>query len=347
MKPGRREGEAKLRSEQRPPWGWPGGEQKSRSCARTCLRRGFRQCWLRPMPTKLILFCVYFGPLPPWFHLFLLSCEHNPAVDFVLVTDQDPGTLPANVRLERESFEGFRDRLGKRLGLRLSWQDPFKVADLRPSLGCLYTDRLEGYSHWGYIDCDVIFGRIHQFYDAAVLAHDIISPKNWLLAGHFAVFRNCPEILTLFSAIRDWRSIFENPEYQFFEEIHMTQLIYGGIDHRELKQAAESRMTLRLNGKPFRSLYRNQYPTFLTPQLWRDGSFRMPGHWEWRDGVLTAPFLDNAEMLYLHFTHWCSGRWTKNKRAVWADLPHIVDPSLEIRPRAFAISARGFTPLDS
>lgn len=294
------------------------------------------------MTSRLLLYTFHFGPLPEWFHLFLYSCELNPEVDFLLITDQDPGALPKNVRLLRQSFAQCLDNLQARLGIKVSWTTPYKLCDLKPALACLYPEYLQGYTNWGYCDTDLIFGRFTRFYDDAVLAHDFVSAQPSILSGHLAVFRNRPEVCSFFKNEPNWAAYFAAPEYQRFDEHAMARLLLGD-KYQLFRYAPIFRHRVSHGGKSFTYLFCERYSTFGAPQIWKDGTVKTEGTWLWRDGILTAPFLDNEEVFYVHFMHWKSARYIKDP--AWDRLPRIVDPALPSRPRAMSIGPDGIRAL--
>ena len=54
---------------------------------------------------KIAVLSVYYGTLPPYYRLWLRSCEYNPTIDFYLVTDIAVENLPKNVHVIPLSFQ--------------------------------------------------------------------------------------------------------------------------------------------------------------------------------------------------------------------------------------------------
>lgn len=48
---------------------------------------------------KIAILTVYYGELPPYFDLWLRSCEFNETIDFYVVTDNKLYNLPKNVNI--------------------------------------------------------------------------------------------------------------------------------------------------------------------------------------------------------------------------------------------------------
>lgn len=293
---------------------------------------------------RLIMLCPYFGPLPAWFHLFKLSCEKNADVDFLFFTDQDMGPLAPNMKVQTMSFLEFRAVLSKRLDLELTWTRVYKIADLKPALGLVFNEHLGGYTHWGFMDMDILLGRITTVLDEEAQGYDTISSHSAYFAGHFSVFSTHPVIVRLFTAVKQWRAAFQDSRHHFFDEECMGKLILGDRFMRFF-HAPQVKKVITIDGQRFRTLFREQYSTFADAMLWKDGTLRLPGHWEWRDGILTAPFLDGQEMLYVHFMHWLSKDYVRDNQRTWSRLETIVHPGLGPRPSAIHISAQGLAPM--
>lgn len=104
----------------------------------------------------MIIAC-YYGKLPDWLELWLLSCKYNPCFDFMLVTDQKvSNTFPANVRLLQLSMEELRRRFSRILGFSAALSDEYKLCDYKPLYGLAFQKELTGFDFWGHCDLDVI-----------------------------------------------------------------------------------------------------------------------------------------------------------------------------------------------
>jgi len=294
---------------------------------------------------RILMMCPYFGPLPVWFHLFKLSCEKNEDVDFLFFTDQDVGTLAPNMGVRTMSFLEFRNEFAKKLNLKLTWTEPHKLCDLKPALGYVFHEHIEGYTHWGFMDMDVLLGRIRTIYDDTILANDVISAHTAYISGHFSVFSNRPVVLRLFAAVKDWAAKFQDPRQRLFDEDEMGRLILGAR-FMQFYQAPLVKKTISMDWEDIKIYFCERHSTFGSPMLWRDGTLRTPGHWEWRDGKLTAPFLDGEEMLYVHFMQWVSKQYITDEARTWSRLPSIVHPDLPRRPSGIHISGQGLNPLN-
>lgn len=56
---------------------------------------------------KIAVVSVYYGTLPPYYKLWLRSCEYNSTIDFYIVTDIEVENLPKNVHIINLSLQSF------------------------------------------------------------------------------------------------------------------------------------------------------------------------------------------------------------------------------------------------
>ena len=123
---------------------------------------------------QLAVFTVFFGPLPPWLSLTLLSMEHNSGVKFIVIGDAPaPMDLPPNVRFEQVSFAAMQGKLTALLHAHnrsndVKYSAHYKANDIKPLAPALYPHLLRGYDWWAWADLDVIFGDLLKFMGYAV-----------------------------------------------------------------------------------------------------------------------------------------------------------------------------------
>lgn len=295
--------------------------------------------------SRIRIIIPYFGKVVPWIRLFLRSCEMNPTYDFLIVTDVEIDRLPANVQVLKCPFADFVQRANKRLGTNIRWYTPYKICDLKPALGRIFEEFLEGYAFWGYSDIDLIWGDLGLIYDDEVMSYDVISSHTFLLSGHFALYRNIPELLDLFTIIPDWRAGFENFQHLHMDEIGMSDVIMKGQNRALLKFASQLKLHLNVNKRPVSFLFREQFTTFNQPWLLPSGHVGMPKKWVWDKGALSCDILPGRPMLYAHFSLWNSGHWGHGgQHAVrWMDRTDLIAPDLVDRPHYFIITENGFS----
>ena len=135
-------------------------------------------------PQKMIIFCPYFGPRPTWIHALLASMAANGHVRFVFLSDFNLGIeeLPKNVLDVPTSMQGIAKRMKTNLikdsakltnetvfkwatanachGIACGHSRNNKLTDIRPLLGILFREYTLQHEWWGYMDIDLLFGRL-------------------------------------------------------------------------------------------------------------------------------------------------------------------------------------------
>lgn len=170
------------------------------------------------MRVKIIT--CYYGELPSWFDLWLLSCRYNPKFDFMVVTDvaTDYFEIPANVLVKKISIVQLKERFSSSVGFEVCLEKPYKICDFKPLFGLAFKDELEGYDFWGHCDLDMIFGCIDNFISYSILnQYDVIGSR-----GHLILYRNNERINSLYKlkgSLFSYKTVFKNPESYNFDEM--------------------------------------------------------------------------------------------------------------------------------
>lgn len=180
----------------------------------------------------MIIAC-YYGKLPDWLELWLLSCKYNPCFDFMLVTDQKvSNTFPANVRLLQLSMEELRRRFSRILGFSAALSDEYKLCDYKPLYGLAFQKELTGFDFWGHCDLDVIWGDLGKFIKEDLFEQHIRIGK----FGHLTLYKNTEEVLRLYrepGAAFSFDTVFQDSSHYGFDEIMGMNRIFekGGIPY--------------------------------------------------------------------------------------------------------------------
>lgn len=192
---------------------------------------------------RIAFILPYFGKVPWYFWFFNKSCSYNPDVDFIFLTDVDlPGEPAANIIVVKSSMGEFSSRFTEKLGFEIKVRHPYKLCDLRPAFGLVFSDLIEGYDFWGFVDIDMVFGNIRSLITADMLdRYDIITGKEDYIAGFFTLFRNNDHINRLFLKSKDYRKVFGEPLYYDFDECNWEWLaVMNGGDILALNSLVES-----------------------------------------------------------------------------------------------------------
>ncbi|WP_322153446.1 DUF6625 family protein [Paratractidigestivibacter sp.] len=172
----------------------------------------------RELP-RICIVAAYFGPLPPWFSLWLASCEANRKIDFLLVTDQDVFDAPGNMRVISEGLEDVREHLRKACGAEVCLERPYKLCDYKPLFGSAYAEELVGYDYWGFCDVDLVFGDLARYLqELKVWRYDKFLPL-----GHLFLVRNEPSATEAWRlplrGEQVWRTVVATEENHAFDEV--------------------------------------------------------------------------------------------------------------------------------
>ncbi|HEC43784.1 MAG TPA: hypothetical protein ENI20_13255 [Bacteroides sp.] len=273
---------------------------------------------------KTVILIPYFGSWPPWMDYFLESCRFNPHFSWILISDAgEPKNCPPNVQYKACSLDEFNQLASSKLKLDININNPYKLCDLKPGYGFIFSELISDYDFWGHSDLDLIYGNLNHFLGENILSnYDIISSRKNYFAGHFGLFRNTDLHNQLFKNSSDYRRIFgDSYRYYGFDE---RSNYYGRRipinPNRNHKQNLSSPSGLWINriknklkiGLPdfpadmsgIISEFSKQYPdrTYMKDMVKSDLWFQKNGmrDWKvtWEKGRL---YSDNNEYLHFHF----------------------------------------------
>jgi hypothetical protein len=283
----------------------------------------------------LVIVIPYFGQWPFWFDAYLESCRFNPGVDWVFYTDCGiPEDKPENTEFIEISFTDYKKLASDRLNINFCPDSPYKLCDLKPALGYVHSDKLEGYKFWAFGDIDVVYGDLLSYFSPMMQQYDCISTHVTRISGHLCILKNIDDMLTAFMQVPGWRQALSNPEHQCFDERHFSRLF---IKHKNWPKILR-RLVDKFNPLRERSLFHESYSTPNCRINWRDGSFDFPSSWHWKRGSLTNNLDGTREYPYLHFMHWKSNVW-----------PHVDDKTLLFqfrRGESLVVDESGFKLLE-
>ncbi|MDD1150608.1 hypothetical protein M5G25_20210 [Pseudomonas sp. TNT2022 ID357] len=265
---------------------------------------------INPRP-RILFLMPYFGRWPFWLPFFLESCRRNPDIDWLFFSDCGiPENLPPNVQFESISFADYCALVSQRLNIDFAPNAAYKLCDIRPAMGYIHIDRLQGYDFWAFGDIDLVYGDLRAYFTADRLAkYDLFSTHERRVAGHLCLIRNSARQLELFRQIKDWQARFTDQQHHALDE--------GAFSRIFLWRKNFPKPLFKLVGKfnPWRR--RSEFTeAFSTPGGvidWHDGSRDFPTRWYWKDGHLTNDRDGDRSFPYFHFVCW--------KRNEWSDLP--------------------------
>lgn len=184
--------------------------------------------------------CIYFGPLPPWFFLHLLTCEYNPDITFLYLIDRlPPADFPPNVTFVQSSIKEFEKFASEKLKVEVNLDFPYKLCDLKPASGIILDDYLSGIDYWAHTDLDSFYGNIRKFLTEELLEKNDLIHSLSHPCGHFTIFRNNDFCNKIFMHTGKWREVFADGATHYrFDEIEMERCLQGVEDEIGLRRAA-------------------------------------------------------------------------------------------------------------
>ncbi len=249
----------------------------------------------------------YFGQWPFWFAFFLESCRRNPSIDWLLFTDCDvPQDVPGNVQFVQISYSDYCAKVSERLGIQFHPGSAYKLCDIKPALGAVHEDALEGYDFWAFGDIDVVYGDLRGYFTAQRLsAKDLFATHPRRISGHLCILRNTSLMRNAFRLIPDWQRRYEDEAHQALDEGAFSRLF---IRHKNWPEPLR-RLLSRFNHWHRRSEFVEAHSTYT---LHLDGRRVVAERWFYRNGRLTNSEQGEHELPYLHFMVWKNQYWKEN-----------------------------------
>ena len=246
---------------------------------------------------KRIAYIVpYFGKFPENFPLWLISCEKNPTVDWLIFTDdRTKYSYPPNVKVVYMSFEEMKEKIQRLFDFPIVLDKPWKICDYRVAFGEIFEKELMGYDFWGHCDLDMVWGNIRNF-----LTNDILEKYEKIgNQGHSTLYKNNPEVNVRYKACIeeavDYKTVFTSANAYGFDETRICGIYDAlGIDYYKKTIYAhlnKYESSFYLGHLTKDDVYKNKHQVFC-----------------WSDGILTRYYLNNKkveteEFMYIHF--WC------------------------------------------
>ncbi|MUP46517.1 hypothetical protein E0K83_12290 [Gramella sp. BOM4] len=263
---------------------------------------------------NITLITCYFGEFPWYFNLFLKSCSTNPSVSFLIFSDciTKEFDLPGNVKILPFSLEEFNALAGKKLDFEINLKYAYKLCDLKPAYGVIFSDYLKNTDFWGITDIDIVFGRIRDFITLDLLeTYDVISVRNDYPTGSFMLFKNNKICNELFMNSPDYQKVFQSEKHYCFDECNFKHNFLqegGNINDVECEIDSMHHVIERESNKGNVAAYFD----FLVIE-------GLPGQLKWDNGFLS--FKNEFEVLLYHLILYKGNLYTTKKQ--WNEIPDI------------------------
>lgn len=186
----------------------------------------------------------YFGKLPAYAYYFIASCRYNEFIDFHFYTNDkiDIRLCPENVFFHKMTLTQFNKLCSQKLNVELSYNNPYKLCDLKPMYGAIFENDLKPYDFWGFCDFDMILGNLKKVITPKLLEEfDIICVKQAYASGPFTILKNKKNINWFFRCSKDWQDVLFHPNYQKFDEAgDAIAMLWQGKDIWQCESSVES-----------------------------------------------------------------------------------------------------------
>lgn len=169
---------------------------------------------------KVVLIIVYIGKLPDFFKIWLNSCSFNKEIDWIIYTDDNTSfDYPENVKPVYTTFSEIKKLFQSKFDFPISLDSHVKLCDYKTAYGDIFSESIQSYAYWGYCDIDVVWGNIGSF----IQKYNLLDYDKACDTGHFTIYRNTPEITTLYKhgkekGLMDYREVYSNPKIYAFDE---------------------------------------------------------------------------------------------------------------------------------
>ncbi len=255
---------------------------------------------------KMIFICPYFGKLPiAHMKLWLLSCEKNPTIDWLILTDDYTEELkyPSNVKVVYISLEDIKQQAQTMFDFPIYLDRPYKLCDYKPAYGYIFSEYTKGYDYWGHCDMtDCIFGNLRKFLTDEFLT----GADKFMYLGHMTIYRNTDEVnRRIFEDVscrkNNLSKIFGSERNWAFDELNPTSINTIYEEHGwKIKRIDEMYADVKDTEKNFVT---GKYDECFIYRGTTEGKHIF----EWNSGTLTDwtlhknGFLTSRELGYVHF----------------------------------------------
>ncbi|MBQ7202772.1 MAG: hypothetical protein IJS03_02005 [Eubacterium sp.] len=238
----------------------------------------------------------YFGKLPKYIKLWLMTAGCNPTVDFLIFTDDKTEyDYPDNVKVTFMTFEDMQKKVQAVYDFDICLERPYKLCDFKPTYGEVFRKELVGYDFWGHCDMDLIWGDIRKYYTDEVLS----KYERVGFRGHSNLYRNTPEVCARYryhaKDCPSYKEVLSSDNNFAFDEPVMDAIykelgipFYSKVDYANLSKYDYSfELTMQTEEEQYKN--KNQIFTFKDGHILR--------HYVYKDTLYTE------EVMYLHY--WC------------------------------------------
>ena len=248
------------------------------------------------MKSRVCFIVPYFGRFPSTFEMWLECCRNNPEFNWLILTDDETDYhYPTNVRVEYLTLKDLKNMFERRLNTGIELPKPYKLCDFRALYGDLLSEYLGGFTHWGYFDVDLLFGKLSHFLKDELLSdYDKIS-----VLGHMSILKNNKDVNQCYRKC-NIDQIIKDPRNKIFDEVRHPLNINRLLIENGFK-VYEDVINADIDAEHFNFyLYKYEGKRHCVRQPF------VPTVFEYKDGMLNKVSVINDsiirdEIMYVHF----------------------------------------------
>ncbi len=157
--------------------------------------------------------------MPKYFQLYLNSCKYNTDFDWIVFTDDKTDyKYPCNVRKIHMTFKECKKIIQSKFDFIISLPRPYKLCDIKPMYGYIFSEYLKSYRFWGHCDIDTLMGHLSDF-----ITDDLLDKYDKLFClGHMVLYKNTEENNTVFMREYNghlvYKEVLTTPNIYVFDE---------------------------------------------------------------------------------------------------------------------------------
>ncbi|WP_026889103.1 DUF6625 family protein [Clostridium beijerinckii] len=169
---------------------------------------------------KTIFIVPYFGKLPRYFDLYLLSCSYNTEFTWIFFTDDKTSyDYPDNVKVVYTSLIEIKKMFEEKLEMKISLDTAYKLCDYKVAYGFLFAEYIQDYDYWGYTDTDIIYGDLSKYINNKLISSKYEKIFNM---GHLTLYKNNSYTKNIFRVKTekslDYEKVFTTSKFYAFDE---------------------------------------------------------------------------------------------------------------------------------
>ena len=176
------------------------------------------------MKNRICIIVCYMGKIPNYYNMWVKSVKYNRNYDFMLITDDtsvEYSKEVPNLTVKHMSFQEVIRLACVKLNVDIRFDKPYKLCDLRPMYGSIFSEFLYDYHFWGHCDIDMMFGNLDSF-----VTDEICNTfcKIYEL-GHLTLYKNNDYGNSIYrlSGWGNWEDVTKNNMSMYFDEVGIRQ----------------------------------------------------------------------------------------------------------------------------